>query len=81
MLNQKGNIIYDIVSKYNGLLTVSTLRKLEELSLKCDKALLDIKFLSAFKRFSVVPKFINFDLLYINHNDKRTIRKRSLPSA
>ena len=56
MLNQKGNIIYDIVSKYNGLLTVSTLRKLEELSLKCDKALLDIKFLSTFKRFGVVPK-------------------------
>ena len=56
MLNQKGNIIYDIVSKYNGLLTVSTLRKLEELSLKCDKASLDIKFLSTLKRFRVVPK-------------------------
>ena len=56
ILNQKGNIIYDIVSKCNGLLTVSTLRKLEELSLKCDKASLDIKFLSTLKRFRVVPK-------------------------
>ena len=32
-----GNIIYDIVNKCNGLLSISTLRKLEKLSLKCDE--------------------------------------------
>ena len=36
LVRNYGNIIYDIVSKYNGLISVSTLRKLEKLSLKCD---------------------------------------------
>ena len=81
LVRNYGNIICDLVNKYNGLLSVSTLRKLEKLSLKCDKASLDINFLLACKRFSVVPKFINFNLPYTNHNDERTIRRRLLQSA
>ena len=60
----------DIVNKYNGLISVSTLRKVEKSSLKCDKALLDIRFLLSCKRFSVLPKFINFSLPYRKHNDE-----------
>ena len=81
LVRDYGSIIYDIVNKYNGLLSVSSLRKLEKLSLECDKALLDIKFLSICKRFSVVPKCINFNLPYANHNDDRAIRRRLLRSA
>ena len=75
MVRNYGNIIYNLVNKYNGLLSVSTLRKLEKLSLKCDKASLDIKFLLTSKRYSVVPKFISFNLPYTNCNDGRTIRR------
>ena len=45
LVRNYGNSTYDLVNKYNGLLSVSTLRKLEKLSLKCDKASLDIKIL------------------------------------
>ena len=62
LIRNYGNIVYDIVNKYNGLISVSTLRKLEKLCLKCDKASLDIKLLLTCKRFGVVPKFINFNL-------------------
>ena len=76
-----GNIMYDLVNKCNGLLSVSTLRNLEKLSLKCDKVSLDIKFLLTCKRFSVVPQFINFNLPYTNRNDERAIRRTLLRSA
>ena len=78
LVRNYGNSTYDLVNKYNGLLFVSTLRKLEKLSLKCDKASLDIKFLLTCKRFSVVRKFINLNLPYTNHNDERAIRRRLL---
>ena len=81
LVRNYGNIIYDIVNKYNGLISVSTLPKIEKLSLKCDKASLDIKFLLTCKRFGVVPKFINFNLPYTNHNNERAIRRRLFPSA
>ena len=75
-----GNID-ELLNKYNGLISVNRLRKLEKISLKCDKASLDITFLLTCKRFSVVPKFINFNLPYTNRNDERAIRRRLLRSA
>ena len=45
LVRNYGNIICNIVNKYNRLISVSTLRKLEKLSLKRHKASLDIKFL------------------------------------
>ena len=63
------------------MLSVTTLRKLEKLSLKCDKASLDIKILLTCKRFSVVPKFLNFNLPYTNRNDERANWRRLLESA
>ena len=63
------------------MISVSTLRNLEKLSLKRDKASLDIKFLLTCTRLSVVPKFINFNLQYTNHNDERAIQRRPLQSA
>ena len=81
LVRKYGNITYDLVKKYNGLSSVSTLRRLEKLSLKSAKASLDIKFLLTCKRFSVVPKFINLNLPYKNHNDERVIRRRPLQNA
>ena len=77
-----GNIIYDLVNKYNGLLSVNRLRKLEKTtSLKCDKALLDIKFLLTCKRFSIVPKLKKFNLPYTNRDDEGATPRRLLRSA
>ena len=60
---------------------VNTLQELEKISLKCDKASLDIKFLLTCKIFDIVPKLIDFNLPYTKHNDKRGIRRRLLWSA
>ena len=52
-------IVYDIVQKYENV-EVFKLRKLERLSIKIEKAELDIKFLSNCKIFKVIPKFLGF---------------------
>ena len=75
-----GNIIYNIVQKYNQLST-SKLRKLEKLSIKLKKANLDITFLSNCKVFNVIPKFLAFNLPNTNDADSRFIRKRLLRSS
>ena len=75
-----GNIIYNIVQKYNQLST-SKLRKLEKLSIKLKKANLDITFLSNCKVFNVIPKFLAFNLPNTNDTDSRFIRKRLLWSS
>ena len=63
------------------MFSVNTLQELEKISLKCDKASLDIKFLLTCKIFDIVPKLIDFNLPYTKHNDKRGIRRRLLWSA
>ena len=63
------------------MFSVNTLQELEKISLKCDKASLDIKFLLTCKIFDIVPKLTDFNLPYIKHNDKRGIRRRLLWSA
>ena len=75
-----GNIVYDIVQKYENV-EVFQLRKLERLSIKTRKAELDIKFLRNCKIFNVIPKFLSFNLPYTNEVDSKFIRKRLLPSA
>ena len=62
-------------------MSVSTLRKLEKLSLKYDEASIEIEFVLTCTRFSVVPKVINFNLPYTNHNDEKAIWRRLLRSA
>ena len=75
-----GNIIYDIVQKYENV-EVFQLRKLERLSIKIEKAELDIKFLHNCKTFNVKPKFLSFNLPYTNEVHSKFIRKRLLRSA
>ena len=54
---------------------------MEKLSIKLKKADLDIKFLTNCKIFSVIPKFLAFNLPYANEDDTTQIRKRLLRSA
>ena len=75
-----GNIVYDIMQKYENV-GVFQLRKLERLSIKIEKAELDIKFLSNSKIFNVIPKFLSFNLPYTNEVDSKFICKRLLRSA
>ena len=76
-----GNIIYDITQHYDGQVSVKSLRKLEKLYIKLDKATLDINFLNNCKKFGVIPKFLYFNLPYTNNNDAKAIRRRLLRSA
>ena len=75
-----GNVIYHIVQKYSEL-SISKLRKLEELSIKPKKADLDITFLSNCKIFNVILKFLEFNLPNKNDSDPRFIKKRLRWSA
>ena len=80
VLRNYGKIIY-ISNKYGGVLPISKLRKLEKLSLKVNKANLDINFLLNGRKLGVIPKFLFFDLPYTNNNDAKAFRKRLLRSA
>ena len=75
-----GNVIYDTVQKYSKLST-SKLHKLEKVSIKLKKADIDVTFLSNCKVFSVIPKFLAFNLPNTNDCDSRFIRKQLLWSA
>ena len=48
-----GNVIHDIVQKYNNIITTTQLRKFEKLSIKVKKAEIDLIFLSNCKIFNV----------------------------
>ena len=76
-----GEIIHDIAAKNEPNIKKSDLRKYEKLSIKRQKALLDIKFLTDCKNFNVCPKFLVFSIPYGNDDDHRAIRKRLLKSA
>ena len=81
VLWNQGKIINDISNKYVGVLQISQLRKLEKLSLKVNKANLDINFLLNCRKLSVIPKFLFFNLPYTNNNDAKDFHKRLLRSA
>ena len=81
VLRTYGKIIYDISNKCGGVLPISIPRKLEKLSLKVNKANLDINFLLNCRKLSVTPKFLFFNLPYTNKNDAKVFPKRLLRSA
>ena len=81
VIRNYGNIIRDVVQNNNGQLSVKKLRKMEKLYVKLDKSKLDISFLTNCKKFSVVPKFLYFNLPYTNNNDAKAFRRRLLRSA
>ena len=68
------------MQKYENV-EVYQLQKLERLSIKIEKAELDIKFLRDCKMFNVILKFSSFNLLYTIEVDSKFIRKRLLRSA
>lgn len=76
-----GNIIHDVAQKYNGLLSIPQLRKLEKLCNKVRKADLDINFLRNCRHFGVIPKFLCFTIQHADNVDVFAIRKRLLKSA
>ena len=81
LLRNFGNIIYDLSAKYEGVLSISHLRKLEKVSKKVRKAELDIQFLKNCLTFSVAPKFLCFPLPGTEGHDVKAIRQRLLRSA
>ena len=62
------------------MLQISQLRKREKLSLKVNKANLDINFLLTCRKLSVIPKFLFFNLPYTKNKDAKAFRKRLLRS-
>ena len=68
------------MQKYSKLST-SKLHKLEKVSIKLKKADIDVTFLSNCKVFSVIPKFLAFNLPNTNDCNSRFIRKQLLWSA
>ena len=76
-----GNIIHDVAQKYDGDVSLQTLRRLEKLSIKTKKAELDLIFLNNCTTFNVYPKFVCFNIPLANYTDQRAIRKRLLKSA
>ena len=63
------------------MLPISKLRKLLKLSLKVNKADLDVNFLLNCRTLGVIPKFLFFNLPYTNKNDAKAFCKRLLRSA
>ena len=64
-----GNIIYDIASKYNGVLSTADLRKsgkVEKLATKVKRAELDVTFLKNCQSLNIIPKFLSFRLPHTN---------------
>ena len=54
VLRNYGKIIYDISNKYCGVLPISKLRKLKKLSLKVNKANLNVNFLLNSRKLGVI---------------------------
>ena len=76
-----GNVIHNIATNSNGLLSASDIRNLEKCYKKRNKALLDINFSKNCKTFNIFPKFIQFDIPLANRSDIRSIKKRPLKNA
>ena len=75
-----GNIIFDVSARYEDGAR-QDLRRLEKITLKENKARLDVTFLHNCKSFGVTPKFINFQCGQANSFDEKFIKKRLLKSA
>ena len=76
-----GNVIHNIATNSNGLLSASDIRNLEKCYKKRNEALLDINFLKNCKTLNVFPKFIQFHIPLANRYDVRSINKRLLKNA
>ena len=68
-----GNVIHNIATNSNGLLSTSDIRNLEKCYKERNKALLDINFSKNCKTFNIFPKFIQFDIPLANRSDIRSI--------
>ena len=68
------------MTKYDNV-AIADLRKLEKLSIKEDKAALDLSFLRNCQSLNVFPKFVCFNLPNVSQLDTIAIRKRLLRSA
>ena len=80
LLRPFGNLIFDLAAKYDNV-AIADLRKLEKLSIKEDKAALDLSFLRNCQSLNVFPNFVCFNLPNVSQLDTIAIRKRFLRSA
>ena len=63
-----GNRIFDLAAKYDNV-DIADLRRLEKLSIKEDKAALDLSFLRNCQSLNVFPKFVCFSLPNVSQLD------------
>ena len=71
-----GNVIYDIATSPNGVLSTTDIRNLKKCYKKREKAVLDITFLKNCKILNVFPKFIHADIPFSNTYGVRYVKKR-----
>ena len=73
-----GKVIFDISKHHDAKVSIKQLRNLEKIHIKLDKAIFDLIILLNSETLSVVPKFLCFNLPYINHNGLKGDRRRLL---
>ena len=77
LLRTFGSIIHDISRKHDDV-SVSQLRRYEQLRIKINKLELDIQFLENCRLFQVTPKFITHNVRGIHENDVGLLQKHAL---
>ena len=70
-----GNVIHNIATNSNGLLSVSDIKNLGNCYKKRNKVW-DINFLKNCKTVNVFPKFVQFGIPLLNIRDRTTFEKR-----
>ena len=81
VLRRYGKIIFDVSNKHGGVLPVSKLKKLQKLSMKVNKANLDINFFLNCRKLSIIPKSFLSKLPYTNKNNVKAFGNRLLGNA
>ena len=77
LLRTFGSIIHDIWRKHEDV-SVSQLRRYEQLRVKINKLQLDIQFLENCQLFQVTPNFITHNVRGIHENDVSLLQKHAL---
>ena len=77
LLRTFGSIIHDISRKHEDV-SVSQLRRYEQLRVKINKLQLDIQFLENCQLFQVTPNFITHNVRGIHENDVGLLQKHAL---
>ena len=77
LLRTFGSIIHDISRKHDDV-SVSQLRRYEQLRLKINKLQLDLQFLENCQLFQVTPNFVTHNVRGVHENDVGLLQKHAL---